>query len=107
MSPPWGSRDAPEEQESALNSKKTGKEEEVRPSLAARFDTTFTLVVRRQSRGTCRYHQKAQGMDLPAHSMTLYPEVKNRMDFSALGYEDDPAQSGGRLNVILGRGSPR
>ena len=54
-----------------------------------------------------RCHQKAQGMDLPAHSLTLYPDVKSRMDFKALGYEDDPAQSGGRLNISLGRGAPR
>jgi len=32
--------------------------------------------------------------------------VKNRMDFKALGYEDDPALIGGRFYMRLGRGRP-
>jgi octaheme c-type cytochrome (tetrathionate reductase family) len=56
---------------------------------------------------TCsRCHKKAVGMDQPSHTRMVYPEVKNRMDFKALGYEDDPAFIGGRFYLRLGRGKP-
>jgi octaheme c-type cytochrome (tetrathionate reductase family) len=56
---------------------------------------------------TCtRCHKNAQGMDLPAHRRAVYPEVKNRIDFRALGYSDDPATVGGRFYVSFSRGTP-
>jgi hypothetical protein len=56
---------------------------------------------------TCtRCHQNARGMDLPGHRRAIYPEVKNRLDFEALGYPDDPARVGGRFYITLGRGRP-
>jgi len=53
-----------------------------------------------------RCHRSAAGMDLPEHRRAVYPEVKGRFDFKALGYSDDPARVGGRLFVSLGRGVP-
>lgn len=56
---------------------------------------------------TCtRCHKNAAGMDLPSHTRMVYPEVKKRMDFKALGYKDDPAVIGGRLFKKMGRGNP-
>jgi octaheme c-type cytochrome (tetrathionate reductase family) len=56
---------------------------------------------------TCtRCHKNAQGMDLPDHRLSLYPEATHRLDFKALGYPDDPALVGGRLYVTFGRGMP-
>jgi hypothetical protein len=56
---------------------------------------------------TCnRCHRKAEGMDLPAHTQMVYPGTENRIDFKALGYEDDPAFIGGRFHNRLGRGRP-
>ena len=56
---------------------------------------------------TCtRCHRGAVGMDLPAHRRAVYPEVKGRIDFKALGYPDDPALAGGRFYISLGRGAP-
>jgi len=53
-----------------------------------------------------RCHKKAEGMDQPSHTRMVYPEVKNRIDFKALGYEDDPAFMGGRFYIRLGKGKP-
>ncbi len=53
-----------------------------------------------------RCHRNAQGMDLPAHRQAVYPSVKNRIDFKALGYPDDPATVGGRFYVSFSRGTP-
>ncbi len=53
-----------------------------------------------------RCHQKAEGMDQPTHTRMVYPETTNRMDFKALGYQDDPALIGGRFYMRLGRGRP-
>ena len=53
-----------------------------------------------------RCHRGAAGMDLPEHRRAVYPQVQNRMDFKALGYQDDPARVGGRFYVSLGRGTP-
>jgi len=56
---------------------------------------------------TCtRCHSKAAGMDLPTHRLPVYPEVKQRFDFKALGYPDDPALVGGRFYITIGRGEP-
>jgi octaheme c-type cytochrome (tetrathionate reductase family) len=56
---------------------------------------------------TCtRCHQKAKGMDLPEHRHKMYPEVRQRLDFKALGYPGDPALVGGRFYITLGRGTP-
>jgi len=56
---------------------------------------------------TCtRCHKGAQGMDLPEHRRAVYPDVKNRIDFKALGYPDDPALVGGRFYIAFGRGTP-
>jgi hypothetical protein len=55
---------------------------------------------------TCtRCHQNARGMDLPEHWLAVYPGMKDRIDFKALGYPGDPALVGGRF-ITLGRGSP-
>ncbi|MEI6809070.1 MAG: hypothetical protein WCN95_10135, partial [bacterium] len=53
-----------------------------------------------------RCHQKAEGMDQPAHTRMVYPDATNRMNFKALGYQDDPALIGGRFYMRLGRGRP-
>jgi octaheme c-type cytochrome (tetrathionate reductase family) len=53
-----------------------------------------------------RCHKNAQEMDLPAHRLAVYPEVKNRIDFKALDYVADPALVGGRFYITLGRGRP-
>jgi len=53
-----------------------------------------------------RCHRGAQGMDRPEHTRKVYPEVTQRLDFTALGYSDDPAITGGRFYVRLGRGRP-
>jgi octaheme c-type cytochrome (tetrathionate reductase family) len=53
-----------------------------------------------------RCHKKAVGMDQPSHTQMVYPHMKNRFDFKALGYEDDPAFMGGRFYIKLGRGKP-
>jgi hypothetical protein len=45
-------------------------------------------------------------MDRPEHTRKVYPKVPGRLDFRALGYSDDPAVSGGRFFVKIGRGSP-
>jgi hypothetical protein len=56
---------------------------------------------------TCtRCHRDAAGMNLPVHRLAIYPDVKRRIDFKALGYPDDPARVGGRFYVTLGRGVP-
>ncbi|MEI7902021.1 MAG: Ni/Fe-hydrogenase cytochrome b subunit [bacterium] len=56
---------------------------------------------------TCRRcHQKADGMNQPDHTQMVYPETKSRMNFKALGYQDDPALIGGRFYRKLGRGHP-
>jgi octaheme c-type cytochrome (tetrathionate reductase family) len=53
-----------------------------------------------------RCHRDAPGTALPAHRLPVYPQVKNRMDFKALGYAGDPARAGGRFAIAIGRGSP-
>jgi octaheme c-type cytochrome (tetrathionate reductase family) len=53
-----------------------------------------------------RCHRGAAGMDRPEHTRKVYPKVPGRLDFRALGYSDDPAVSGGRFFVKIGRGSP-
>ena len=53
-----------------------------------------------------RCHRGAAGMDLPEHRRAVYPQVRNRMDFKALGYSDDPARVGGRFYAAIGRGTP-
>jgi octaheme c-type cytochrome (tetrathionate reductase family) len=56
---------------------------------------------------TCtRCHRGARGMDLPQHRRAVYPEVKGRIDFKALGYPGDPAMVGGRFYLAIGRGTP-
>jgi octaheme c-type cytochrome (tetrathionate reductase family) len=56
---------------------------------------------------TCtRCHKNAQGMDLPAHRLAVYPEVPHRLDFKALDYPGDPALVGGRFYITFGRGAP-
>lgn len=56
---------------------------------------------------TCtRCHKNAAGMDLPEHRRSVYPDVKNRIDFKALGYPGDPALVGGRFYITFSRGTP-
>jgi hypothetical protein len=54
---------------------------------------------------TCtRCHRDAKDMDLPERRRTVSLEVKNRLDFKALGYPDDPhhaAGVGGRSAVTF------
>jgi hypothetical protein len=45
-------------------------------------------------------------MELSVHRLPVYPDVKNRIDFKALGYPDDPARVGGRFYIMIGRGAP-
>jgi len=53
-----------------------------------------------------RCHRNAKGMDLPEHRRAVYPTVKNRVDFRAFGYTDDPAIVGGRFHISFSRGTP-
>ena len=53
-----------------------------------------------------RCHRGAAGMDRPEHTRKVYPDVALRLDFKALGYADDPAVTGGRFFIRLGRGTP-
>ena len=53
-----------------------------------------------------RCHKNARGMDLPANRRAVYPEIKKRFDFEALGYSGDPAITGGRFLTPMGRGVP-
>lgn len=53
-----------------------------------------------------RCHKSAENMGQPYHTRMVYPEVKNRIDFKALGYDDDPALIGGRFYINMGRGLP-
>ena len=53
-----------------------------------------------------RCHSNAAGMNQPDHTRMVYPEVRNRLDFKALGYEGDPAVTGGRFYIYLKRGLP-
>ena len=53
-----------------------------------------------------RCHRAMQGLDLHELGRAVYPKVKNRLDFRALGYDDDPARIGGRFFIQLGRGTP-
>lgn len=52
-----------------------------------------------------RCHKRAQEMELPDHYRKSYPNLKF-LDFEKLGYEEDPAITGGRFYTILGRGLP-
>jgi hypothetical protein len=53
-----------------------------------------------------RCHRGAKGMDRPEHTRKVYPDVDRFLDFGALGYQGDPALTGGRFFVTLGRGLP-
>ncbi len=53
-----------------------------------------------------RCHRGAAGMDRPEHTRKVYPKASQRLDFKALGYADDPALTGGRFFLKLGRGTP-
>jgi hypothetical protein len=56
---------------------------------------------------TCtRCHKGAKETDLPERRRAAYPEVKQRFDFKALEYPDDPALAGGRFSLGIGRGTP-
>lgn len=52
-----------------------------------------------------RCHKKAEEMELPEHYRRVYPDLKF-LDFEELGYEGDPAITGGRFYTVLGRGLP-
>lgn len=52
-----------------------------------------------------RCHKRAQDMELPEHYKRVYPGVKF-IDFEKLGYEGDPAYTGGRFYTYLGKGIP-
>jgi octaheme c-type cytochrome (tetrathionate reductase family) len=53
-----------------------------------------------------RCHSNAAGLSQPEHARKVYPEVHDRIDFKALGYEGDPAVTGGRFTMSLKRGLP-
>ncbi len=53
-----------------------------------------------------RCHKDAATMEQPEHTRMVYPQVKNRLDYQALGYKDDPAVIGGRFYIYVGRGRP-
>jgi len=53
-----------------------------------------------------RCHTNAAGMNQPEHTRKVYPGTTGRFDFKALGYEGDPAVTGGRFYMKLKRGLP-
>ena len=53
-----------------------------------------------------RCHKTAAGMNQPEHARQVYPGVRNRFDFKALGYEGDPAVIGGRFYMYIKSGLP-
>jgi len=56
---------------------------------------------------TCiRCHRGAAGMVPPEHAKAVYPSLSRRFDFESLGYEGDPAVTGGRFYMYLKRGLP-
>jgi octaheme c-type cytochrome (tetrathionate reductase family) len=59
-----------------------------------------------QNVACARCHSNAAGMNQPEHTRKVYPAVQNRFDFKALGYEGDPAVTGGRFYIYLKRGLP-
>ncbi len=52
-----------------------------------------------------RCHESAR-FDNAEHTRMIYPDVRSRMDFKALGYDDDPADKGSRFSTGFGRGTP-
>ena len=44
-----------------------------------------------------RCHHEPQNLGQPAHAGRTYPDENLRLDFEKLGYEDDPALTGGRF----------
>jgi octaheme c-type cytochrome (tetrathionate reductase family) len=59
-----------------------------------------------QNVACARCHTNAAGMNQPEHTRKVYPEVSQRFDFKALGYQGDPAVTGGRFYMDLRRGRP-
>ena len=59
-----------------------------------------------QSVSCARCHSNAAGMNQPEHTRKVYPASAGRFDFKALGYEGDPAVTGGRFYMYLKRGLP-
>ena len=59
-----------------------------------------------QNVACARCHANAAGMNQPEHTRRVYPETTGRFDFKALGYEGDPALTGGRFTMDLRRGLP-
>jgi octaheme c-type cytochrome (tetrathionate reductase family) len=59
-----------------------------------------------QNIACARCHKNAIGMGQPEHTRRVYPSVKDRFDFKALGYEGDPAVTGGRFYMYIKRGLP-
>jgi len=59
-----------------------------------------------QNVACARCHANAAGMNQPEHTRRVYPEKTARFDFKALGYEGDPALTGGRFYMDLRRGLP-
>jgi octaheme c-type cytochrome (tetrathionate reductase family) len=53
-----------------------------------------------------RCHTNAAGMNQPEHTQRVYPAFPNRFDFKALGYEGDPAVTGGRFYMFFKKGRP-
>jgi len=53
-----------------------------------------------------RCHRKAKGQPIPQLGGRTYAEEERRLDFEALGYEDDPARVGGRFYTVYGKGTP-
>jgi len=52
-----------------------------------------------------RCHKKAKDHPLPTLGGRIYPGDERRLDFEALGYEDDPAWVGGRFYTTYGIGT--
>jgi octaheme c-type cytochrome (tetrathionate reductase family) len=59
-----------------------------------------------QNVACARCHSNAAGMNPPEHARKIYPEIRGRLDFKALGYDGDPAVTGGRFYMYLKRGLP-
>ena len=59
-----------------------------------------------QNVSCARCHSGAVGMNQPEHTRRVYPQTAESFDFKALGYEGDPAVTGGRFYMYLRRGLP-
>jgi octaheme c-type cytochrome (tetrathionate reductase family) len=53
-----------------------------------------------------RCHPTGADVDAGPTARRVYPDEPRRLDFEALGYDEDPARTGGRFTQPIGRGRP-